>query len=256
MFVDDEQTIYIADWNNHRIVEWKSGATNGTVIAGGGGQGTGDHLLDSPEDVIVDKETESIIIADAGNRRVVRWPRRGGKREETLVADVDSFGLTLDEQGSIYVADYSKHEVRRYRRGETQGKVVAGGNGQGNSLNQLYGPFGVFVDRERSVYVSDLGNGRVMKWKEGATEGIVVASGLSLPRGVVVDQLETVYVADAGNHRIMRWLNGAQQGIFIIGGLGSGTNQFNWPIGLSFDRDGNLYVADYSNHRVQRFDLQ
>ena len=156
LFVDDEQTIYIADRDNHRIVEWKSGATNGTVIAGGGGRGTGDYLFNEPTDVIVDKETESIIIADRGNRRVVRWPRRGGKRGETLVTDVTSTGLTLDEQGALYVADNLKHEVRRYRRGETKGKVVAGGNGQGTNLNQLSNPQNVFVDRERSVYVSDL----------------------------------------------------------------------------------------------------
>ena len=70
-----------------------------------------------------------------------------------------------------------KHEVRRYRRGESQGTVVAGGNGNGNRLNQLSYPQYVFVDRDHSVYVSDYGNNRVMKWMEGAKEGIVVAGG-------------------------------------------------------------------------------
>ncbi|CAF5180672.1 unnamed protein product, partial [Rotaria sp. Silwood1] len=37
LYVDDDQTIYIADCYNHRIVEWKSGATNGNVVAGGNG---------------------------------------------------------------------------------------------------------------------------------------------------------------------------------------------------------------------------
>ena len=31
---DDDQTIYIADWGNHRIIEWKSNATNGRIIVG------------------------------------------------------------------------------------------------------------------------------------------------------------------------------------------------------------------------------
>ncbi|CAF4731907.1 unnamed protein product, partial [Rotaria sp. Silwood2] len=57
LFADDDETIYIADRDNHRIVEWKSGATTGTVIAGGYGRGTGDNLLDSPLDVIVDTKT-------------------------------------------------------------------------------------------------------------------------------------------------------------------------------------------------------
>ncbi|CAF3949720.1 unnamed protein product, partial [Rotaria sp. Silwood1] len=36
---DDDQTIYAADRANHRIVEWKWGATSGQVVAGGNGQG-------------------------------------------------------------------------------------------------------------------------------------------------------------------------------------------------------------------------
>ncbi|CAF4010054.1 unnamed protein product, partial [Rotaria sp. Silwood1] len=52
LYVDHDQTIYVADQSNHRIVEWKRGATSGQVIAGGNGQGSGDHQLDKPEDVI------------------------------------------------------------------------------------------------------------------------------------------------------------------------------------------------------------
>ncbi|CAF5167660.1 unnamed protein product, partial [Rotaria sp. Silwood1] len=81
LYVDDDQTIYVADHYNHRIVEWKSGATNGKVVAGGNGQGNGAHQLNYPYDVIIDKESNSLIISDYGNRRVVRWPRRNGARE-------------------------------------------------------------------------------------------------------------------------------------------------------------------------------
>jgi hypothetical protein len=52
---------------------------------------------------------------------------------------------------------------------------VAGGNGEGNNLNQFNHPSYIFVDEDHSVYVSDLMNHRVMKWMEGAEEGIVVA---------------------------------------------------------------------------------
>ena len=67
-----------------------------------------------------------------------------------------------------------KNEVRRWRLGETQGKVVAGGNDRGNRLNQLDYPTFVFVDQDYSVYVSDYNNHRVMKWMEDAKEEIVV----------------------------------------------------------------------------------
>ncbi|CAF1324795.1 unnamed protein product [Rotaria sp. Silwood1] len=267
LYVDDDQTIYVADQSNHRIMEWKRGATSGQVVAGGNGQGSGDHQLSNPQDVIIDKERDSLIICDYLNRRVVRWPRRNGTSGETIISNIECVGLTMDENGSLYVTDVGKHEVRRYRKGESQGTVLARGNEIGNGLEQLSFPTYVFLDRDHSVYVSDRDNHRVMKWMEGAKQGIVVAGGqgygndltqLLSPQGVVVDQLGTVYVADWRNDRIMRWPKEATQGSVIVGGNASGgqSNQLNGPIGLSFDRHGNLYVVDWGNHRVRKFELQ
>ncbi|CAF4628792.1 unnamed protein product, partial [Rotaria socialis] len=40
LFVDDDQTVVIADNNNHRIIQWKNGdTTNEQVVAGGKGEG-------------------------------------------------------------------------------------------------------------------------------------------------------------------------------------------------------------------------
>ena len=66
-------------------------------------------------------------------------------------------------------------EVRRYTIGDKNGTVVAGGNGQGNQLNQLSFPTYLFVNEEQALYVSDYLNHRVMKWNKCAKEGIVVA---------------------------------------------------------------------------------
>jgi sugar lactone lactonase YvrE len=267
LFVDDENTVIAADYYNHRIVEWKRGDTSGTVLAGGNGEGNRADQLNSPADVIYDKETDSLIICDWGNDRVTRWPRRNGTRKgETIIDNIACSGLTMDDEGSLYVSDVGKQEVRRYRRGEMNGIVVAGGNGHGAALNQLSAPVYVCVDGEHAVYVSDNENHRVMKWVKGAKEGIVVAGGrgqgkdltqLSYPNGMLVDAAGNVYVADSGNHRVMRWCRGATQGTVVVGenGQGGGANQFNGPTGLSFDRHGHLYVADCNNNRVQRFSL-
>jgi sugar lactone lactonase YvrE len=268
LYVDDDQTIYVADSGNERIVQWKNGATSGQVVAGGYGRGNGTHQFNYTLDVIVDKESDSLIISDAWNRRVVRWPRQNGTRGETFISNYSSCrGLTMDENGSLYVVDESKNEVRRYRIGDTEGTVVAGENGGGASLDQFDGPLYVFVDRDHSVYVSDHWNDRVMKWVKGAKQGIIVAGGrgegnnltqLSTPMGIVVDQLGTVYVADHSNSRIMRWPKGGTQGSVIVGANGEGqqSNQLTNPVGLSFDRDGNIYVADWNNHRVQKFNIE
>src|SRR5690242_5546050 len=62
LYIDDEQTIYVGDSSNHRIVEWKYGAMCGQVVAGGNGRGNAANQLSNPEDVVVDKEKDSLII--------------------------------------------------------------------------------------------------------------------------------------------------------------------------------------------------
>ena len=246
--------MYVTEWSNPRVTLWGVGMTSGRVVAGGNEWGSLVNQLANPRDVIVDKERDSIIICDRSNRRVVRWPRRNGESGETIISNIDCWSLTMDENGDLYVSDDQRHDVRQYRRGDTQGNVVAGGNGAGDRLDQLFSPSYVFVDRDRSVYVSDRNNHRVMKWETGAQQGILVAGGggqgnaltqLYLPEGLVVDQSGTVYVTDFANHRIMRWIEGATQGTDIVGvnGAGSQSNQLNSPVGLCFDRLGNLMSA-------------
>jgi len=37
IFVDDNQTVYVADFANHRVVKWNRGASTGELVAGGNG---------------------------------------------------------------------------------------------------------------------------------------------------------------------------------------------------------------------------
>jgi sugar lactone lactonase YvrE len=263
---DDNQCIYIADSDNHRIVKWEYGTDNGQVVAGRNGQGNRTDQLNQPADVIVDKKNDSLIICDLGNRQVVRWSRRNVGSKDIIISNIDCYGLAIDNNGDLYVSNYAKREVRQYKIGSAIGTLVAGGNGKGNNLNQLDYPNYIFVDQEYSVYVSDSYNHRVMKWMKGAKEGIVVAGGqgygnslkqLSFPNGIYVDHLGNVYVADYYNHRIILWSKGSKEGSIIVGGNREGKepNQFNGLKGLSFDRQGNLYVADKNNDRVQKFDI-
>ncbi|CAM4847744.1 unnamed protein product, partial [Rotaria magnacalcarata] len=133
LFVDDDQAVVIADYVNHRIMQWKNGdTTNGQVVAGGNGLGNGLNQLYDPADVLIDRETDSLIICDRDNRRVVRWSRRSGTTQgEILINNINCFGLGMDEQRYLYVSDVGKHEVRRYRFGENIGTLVAGRNGPG-----------------------------------------------------------------------------------------------------------------------------
>ncbi|CAF4825679.1 unnamed protein product [Rotaria socialis] len=106
----------------------------------------------------------------------------------------------------------------KWVEGAKEGIVVAGGQGQGNALTQLYCPNGIFVDTLGTLYVADSSNNRVMRWtQEDKKQGTVIVGG---------------------------------------NGSGAGANQFSNPHGLSFDRHGNLYVVDWNNARVQRFSIE
>ncbi|CAF3293190.1 unnamed protein product [Rotaria socialis] len=264
IYVDDDQTVFIADTDNHRIVEWQIREKTGQIVAGGNGAGNRIDQLYQPTNVVLDNETNSLIICDCGNQRVLRWPRRHQASGEILIGNINCCGLAIDAQGFLYVSDTKKDEVKRFRIGESRGTKVAGSVGRGDNLNQLNWPTHIFVDRDQSVYVADTWNHRVMKWMKDAKEGIIVAGGrmegnapcqLSGPKGIFVDQSGTVCVADGGNHRVMLWYNGATQGEIIVGEniRGQQANRLADPEALSFDKYGNLYVVDWGNHRIQRF---
>jgi len=169
-----------------------------------------------------------LIICDYGNRRVVRWPleNQQDKDKQIIIENIQCWGLMMNENGDLFVSDSEKHEVKRWRKGEKEGTIVAGGNGQGDKLNQLNFPTFIFVDRQDTVYVSDHGNNRVMKWMDGSKEGIVVAGGqgkgnslkqLSSPMGLIVNEVGDVYIADSGNARIICWSLGSKEGRVIVG---------------------------------------
>ena len=65
----------------------------------------------------------------------------------------------------------------RWISGASEGVVVAGGNGNGNDLNQTPYPSAVLVDDNNNVYVAQYHAHRVTKWSPGATEGVLVAGG-------------------------------------------------------------------------------
>ncbi|CAF0953187.1 unnamed protein product [Adineta steineri] len=262
--INGKKNIFIADFWNHRIVDWKYNTKKGQIIAGGNGKGNRMDQLNNPTDVIVDQQNHSIIISDQGNRRVIQW---FNQNQQILIENIHCYGLAMDKNGFLYVSDWNKNEVRRCKIGENnKGIIVAGGNGKGDKLNQLNNPTFIFVDEDQSVYVSDKDNHRVMKWIKDAKEGRIVAGGngnggnlnqLSAPRGVIVDHWSQIYVVDCENDRVMRWCEGKEEGEIVIGGNGKGdqSNQLNCPRGLSFDDEGNLYVVDWGNYRIEKFEI-
>ena len=268
--VDENQTVYIADCDNHRIVAWRINATVGETLVGGNNQSYDFNQLYYPTDVLFDRTTQSLVICDDGNRRVMRWflgsvnnATSRADKMQLVIDNIDCGGLAMNINGTLYVSDYVKHEVRRYERGgDRDGTRVAGSDQSGHGLRELHEPTYLFVDEQTNLYISDSGNHRVIKWLQGSTGGTVVAGGngqgnrfmqLSYPRGISVSQEGDVYVVDSLNNRIMRWEQQANQGLPVIGGdwKGGAEKALNEPEGLCSDPNGNFYVADKKNHRIE-----
>lgn len=148
------------------------------IVAGGHGEGHQLYQLNQATDVLVDNKSDSLIICDGGNRRVVRWSRQKGKNEgELWIDNIRCWGLAMDDERNLYVSDTEKHQVKRYTLRDRNGTIIAVRYGKGTALNQLNMTTFLFVDRENSLYISERNNHRVTKWTKDATQGIVVAGG-------------------------------------------------------------------------------
>ncbi|CAF1365095.1 unnamed protein product [Adineta ricciae] len=249
---DDEQSIYIADSNNHRIMKWIFNTTEGQVIAGGNQQGNRTDQLNTPTDMLIDKINDSIIICDQGNRRIVQWSLRNDTIPKIMISNIDCWSLAMDTNRNLYISDYKKNVIKRYNVNDLNETLVI--------AYQLDEPTFMFIGKNNSVYVTDGGHHRIIRWMENENEGIVVAGAfgngtsntrLSYPQGIFVDSLNNIYIVDGNNNRIMQWHQGCQNGQLVIDG-----NQFNNPKDLTFDRQNNIYIVDTNNHRIQKFHIQ
>lgn len=208
---------------NNRIQKWENGATQGTTVAGGNGEGVALNQFNKPGGFYF--RNNAFYIVDAGNNRVLKWVL--GETSGTLVAG-GSYGnaanqlanptvngaIYVDENESLYVTDYMNNRVQKFAIGNADAITVAGGNGSGTANNQLKAPNGIFMLPDGRMLISEYTGRRVNMWVEGENEGTVVAGG---------------------------------------NGNGSAADQFKSPRGNFIAANGDLYVTDMANHRIQKF---
>ncbi len=129
--LDSHNNLYIADWGNHVIRRINSSGIITTVAGNGGGGYDGDggqatNAKLNPTDVAVD-QNNSMYIADPGNN-VIRKVNPSGIISTIAGVGLTGFsgdggpsvlarlnfpvGVTLDNQGNIYVADFGNGRVR------------------------------------------------------------------------------------------------------------------------------------------------
>ncbi|CAF1236552.1 unnamed protein product [Adineta steineri] len=119
IFIDEDQSVYVSDRDNHRVMKWKKDTKEGRVVAGGNGQGKNLNQLFYPQRVVVDHFGQ-IYVADWGNDRVMRWCE--GKEEGEIIVGGNGegnrlkhpCGLSFDDEGNLYVADTWNHRIEKF----------------------------------------------------------------------------------------------------------------------------------------------
>ena len=267
--VDANGHLYVADWINHRVLEYTAplADTTANLVFGQGGSFTSNSA------------------------------NNGGLSANSLNYPV---GVAVDSSGDLYVADSQNDRVLEYNTPVISGATAANAVfGQGGSFtssgcgaateNSLCLPYGVAVDGSGDLYVADEDNNRVLEYNaplaNGASAnlvfgqggsstsracnydtGVLVPSAIDLcgPFGIAVDPTGNLLVADTDNHRVLEYdtpLAPNTTADAVLGQPDFSHKQSNFvdlyslssPYAVAIDASAtpnHLYVADYSNSRV------
>lgn len=267
--VDTEGTLYISDFDAHRIYAVTPGGIL-RLYAGTGQPGFGANdinalrsSLRNPAGLWIEPQG-GLLVAEAGAQRIRRILRGmiGAYAPAAAIRTplYSPTGVAVDVFGNLFIADDRKDAALK-RTG--QGEIImlpAGGRAVtvDNRGNAFYANGAV-------VYRVGLNNQATIV--AGSTAGSFAgdngaadAARLNGPAAAVYDANGNLFLADERNHRVRRVsLTGT---ITTIAGTGSAgysgdggpaiQARLNSPRGLSFDRFGNLLIADSANHVVRR----
>ena len=189
----------------------------------------------------------------------------------------DPFGVVLDHDGNLYVADGgNNNSIRKIDLAGVTTTLAGGeegyaeGAGKAASFNT---PSGLAIDAAGNLYVADTGNNAIRKITPqgmvstlagdglaGDKDGVGAAAQFNGPIGVAVDADGVVYVSDTYNDRIRRiGLHG--EVTTVAGGKRAGLADgaaaqalFDTPTGLAISATGELYIADTGNSAIRKLD--
>ncbi|CAF4207314.1 unnamed protein product, partial [Adineta steineri] len=168
---------------------------------------------------------------------------------------IGPFGIFTDKNNNIFIADHANHRIVEWKHNTKEGEIIAGGNGEGNRMDQLNSPTNMIVDQQNhSIIIADYKNRRVIQWLN-QTQQILIDNINCW--GLAMDKHGFLYVSDQGKNAVRRWKMGEynNEGIVVAGGNGIGNqlNQFNVLSFIFVDEDQSVYVSDFENHRVMKW---
>ncbi len=187
----------------------------------------------------------------------------------------DPFGVVLDQQGNLYVADGGdNNSIRKIDLNGVSTTLAGGTEGYAEgapTASAFNTPSGLAIDVAGNLYVADTGNNAIRKIKPDGTVSTLAGDGLAGdkdgkgagaqfngPVGVAVDAAGVVYVTDTYNDRIRRIAPDGTVTTIAGGkraGLADGAGAqalFNTPTGIALGAAGELYIADTANSAIRK----
>ena len=210
----------------------------------------------------------SLYVADTGNSRIVHMDAAGkvlntwgsrtleGQLPPAPGTFVEPWGVAVDPQGNVYVADTWNHRVQKF---DPSGEFLLqwGSSGQpSDGPDGLWGPRGIAVSPEGRIYLTDTGNKRVLVFDtEGKFQLQFDGTGdgkLDEPVGIALGPNGLVYVADTWNSRVAVFTaDGKFMSSWPVQGW-AGDSLDNKPY-LTVDAQGRVYITDPEKYRVVVF---
>ncbi|MFT6573170.1 MAG: alpha-tubulin suppressor-like RCC1 family protein/sugar lactone lactonase YvrE [Akkermansiaceae bacterium] len=295
--------LYVTDPGNRVIRKITYAGLNGvdsvvSTIAGTGGYGAQDGAGISeasfafPSGIAVNGAGE-VFVADPFNHRIRKLTPPAVSGGEWIVSTfagndfpghLDSFGtnaqfnfpfgLAVDNDGNLYVADTYNHVIRKIDpSGEVSTLAGSGTMGNSDSENGFVSfklPYGLVVDGSGNVFVADSGNHLIRKiavdglvttlagtGNPGSNNGFGTGASFDDPVALTLTG-GSLYLADRGNKLIRKLtpslsLNDPWE---VTTFAGQNTVQipgsFETPAGIVARPNGTLIVADTGKHRIQQ----
>ncbi|CAF1427384.1 unnamed protein product [Adineta steineri] len=253
MFINTDNSVYVADQTNGRIQVWLNGSTTLT--------GTLSGNLSVPNSVFVTDNSDVYVDNGYTNYRVDKWGWNSTSSVPAMYTCGQCYSLFVDINNMLYCLMGAYHQVvsKSLNTRLNVWSIVAGTGTAGSTSVTLNYPYGIFVDINLNLYVADTYNNRIQKFASGQLNGTTIATGpivLAGPTSVILDANGYIFIADCWNNRLIgSGPNGFRCIAACSGSYGSSSSQLYNPRVISFDTYGNIFVTDQQNNRVQKLFL-
>ena len=256
LIIDMNNTIYIVDRNNNRMLMWFDGNVSSLQTR---------SIINtySPNSFFVTSEGDIYVDNGYSNGRIDKWSMNATNSSIAMYITRSCNALFVDLNNTLYcsASDFHQVVVKSLDDISTTPRIIAGTGCPGSTSNMLVCPQGIFVDINFNLYVADGGNNRIQLFLPGQLNATTVvgigAPGtitLAWPTDVILDADGYLFIVDRYNWRIV---GSGPTGFRCVAGCsgtsGSASDKLYYPQTMAFDSHGNIFVVDSANNRVQKF---